>query len=157
MAQSNDNERTELAVNPLYMMEGMDALKASALFGLLNGTELKKLFQASERRPFQDGEQLLKSGEPLDALWVVVTGRVEVAHDGRGSIEQGPNTFFGNRALAGTVPSRMSCRAVSEGEALRFSRASLVKLAREQPNLGVKILWALLENAYKTQDADAED
>jgi hypothetical protein len=51
----------------------------------------------------------------------------------------------------------MSCRAVSEGEALRFSRASLVKLSREQPALGVKLLWKLLEHAYQSQDADAED
>jgi CRP-like cAMP-binding protein len=156
VGQSNDNERTELAVNPLYMMEGMEALKTSALFGPLNGAELKKLFEAAERRPFQDGDELLKQGEPLDTLWVVVSGRVEVTRDGR-SIEQGPSTFFGERALAGTIPAPMSCRAVSEGEALRFSRASLAKLSRAQPNLGVKMLWALLESAYKSQDSDAED
>ncbi|WP_224240899.1 cyclic nucleotide-binding domain-containing protein [Hyalangium gracile] len=156
MGQSNDNERTELAVNPLYMMEGMEALKASSLFGQLNGTELKQLFQAGERHPFQDGEQLLKQGDPLDAFWVVVTGRVEVTKDGS-SIEQGPSTFFGDRALVSTVPAPLSCRAVSEGEALRFSRASLVKLSRQQPALGVKLLWALLEQAHKGQEADAED
>jgi CRP-like cAMP-binding protein len=156
VGQSSDSERTELAVNPLYMMEGMEALKASSLFSQLNGTELKKLFQAGERHPFQDGEELLKQGEPLDAFWVVVSGRVEVTKDGRG-IEQGPSTFFGERALAGTVPAPLSCRAVSEGEALRFSRDSLVKLTRAQPNLGVKLLWALLESAHKSQDGDAED
>jgi CRP-like cAMP-binding protein len=51
----------------------------------------------------------------------------------------------------------MTCRAVSDGEALRFTRASLVKLSRQQPNLGVKLLWSLLENAYQSQDSDAED
>ncbi len=156
VGQSDDNERTELAVNPLYMMEGMEALKASSLFGQLNGTELKTLFLAGERRPFQDGEELLKQGEPLDAFWFVASGRVEITKDGR-SIEQGPSTFFGERALAGTIPAPMSCRAVSEGEALRFSRATLVKLSRTQPNLGVKMLWALLESAHKSQDSDAED
>jgi CRP-like cAMP-binding protein len=154
--QRDDNERTELAVNPLYIMEGMDALKASSLFGQLNGTELKTLFQAGERHPFEDGEQLPSEGEPLDAFWVVVTGRVEITKGGRSS-EQGPSTFFGERALADTVPAPMSCRAVSEGEALRFSREGLMKLTRAQPNLGVKLLWALLGNVYKTQDADAED
>lgn len=154
--QRDDNERTELAINPLYMMEGMDALKASALFGQLSGTELKKLFQTAERRPFQDGEQLLGEEDLLDAFWVVVTGRVEVTKGGRSS-EQGPSTFFGDRALVATAPARMTCRAVSDGEALRFTRANLVKLSREQPNLGVKMLWALLENAYRSQDADAED
>jgi CRP-like cAMP-binding protein len=153
---SNDSERTELAINPLYMMEGMEALKASALFGQLNGVELKTLFQAGERRVFQDGEELLQEGEPLDAFWVVVTGRVEITREGR-SIEQGPSTFFGERALAGTVSAPMSCRAVSEGEALRFSRDSLKKLSREQPGLGVKFLWPLLEHVFTSQDADAED
>ncbi len=156
MGQRDDNERTELTVNPLYMMDGMDALKASTLFSHLSGTELKLLFQAAERRPFEDGEQLLAAGAPLDALWVVVHGRVEITKDGR-STEQGPNTFFGERSLAGTIPAPMSCRAVSEGEALRFSRANLVKLSREQPALGVKLLWKLLENAYVSQEADAED
>jgi CRP-like cAMP-binding protein len=154
--QRDDNERTELAVNPLYMMEGMDALKASSLFGQLNGTELKALFQAAERRPFQDGEQLLGEGDLLDAFWVLATGRVEISKGGRSS-EQGPSTFFGDRALVATAPAGMSCRAVSDGEALRFTRASLVKLSRAQPSLGVKLLWALLENAYQRQDADAED
>ncbi len=156
MGQSNDNERTELAVNPLYMMEGLEALKTSSLFGQLNGTELKKLFEAGQRRPCQDGDELLKQGDPLDAFWVVVSGRVEITKAGR-NIEQGPSTFFGERALAGTIPAPMSCRAVSEGEALRFTRAALVKLSREQPNLGVKMLWALLESAHKSQDSDAED
>lgn len=156
MGQRDDNERTELAVNPLYMMEGMDALKASSLFGQLSGTELKALVQAAERRPFSDGEELLAMGAPLDAFWVIVTGRVEITKGGRSS-EQGPSTFFGDRALAGTVPAPMSCRAVSEGEALRFSRASLVKLSREQPAVGVKLLWKLLENAYLSQEAEAED
>lgn len=156
MGQRDDNERTELAVNPLYMMEGLDALKASSLFGQLSGTELKTLLQAGERRPFQDGEQLLAKGAPLDTFWVIVSGRVEITKEGHSS-EQGSSTFFGERALAGTVPAPMSCRAVSEGEALRFSRASLVKLSREQPALGVKLLWKLLENAYVSQEADAED
>ncbi|MBN1208050.1 MAG: cyclic nucleotide-binding domain-containing protein [Myxococcaceae bacterium] len=156
MGQSDDNERTELSVNPLYMMEGMDALKASSLFGQLDGAELKRLFQASERRPFQDGEELVRAGAPLDAFWMIVTGRVEVSKGGSRS-EQGPSTSFGDRALVSTIPSPISCRAVSEGEALRFSRVNLVKLCREQPKLGVKLLWALLENAYKAQEADAED
>lgn len=156
MGQSDDTERTELSVNPLYMMEGMDALKASTLFGQLSGPELKALFLAGERRPFQDGEELVRKGEPLDAFWVIVTGRVEVSRDGQLS-EQGPSTSFGDRALVATMPSPISCRAVSEGEALRFSRVNLVKLSREQPKLGVKMLWALLEDAYKSQDADAEE
>jgi len=156
VGQRDDNERTELAVNPLYMMEGLDALKASSLFGQLSGTELKTLLQAGERRPFQDGEQLLAKGAPLDTFWVIVSGRVEITKEGHSS-EQGSSTFFGERALAGTVPAPMSCQAVSEGEALRFSRASLVKLSREQPALGVKLLWKLLENAYVSQEADAED
>ena len=156
MGQRDDNERTELSVNPLYMMEGMDALKASTLFGQLSGTELKLLFQAAERRPFEDGEELLDVGAPLDAFWLIVHGRVELTKAGSSS-EQGPNTFFGERALAGTVPAPMSCRAVSQGEALRFSRASIVKLSREQPALGVKLLWKLLENAYVSQEAAAED
>ncbi len=156
MGHSDDSERTELSINPLYMMEGMDALKASDLFGQLSGTELKRLFEASERRPFQDGEELVRVGEPLDAFWVIVTGRVELTQDGRRS-EQGPATSFGDRALVSTVPAPMSCRAVSEGEALRFSRVNLVKLTREQPTLGVKMLWALLENAYRVQEAESED
>lgn len=156
LGQRDDNERTELAVNPLLMMEGLDALKASTLFGQLSGAELKMLFQVAERRTFEDGEQLLGLGAPLDAFWVIVNGRVEITKGGRSS-EQGPSTFFGERALVGTVPAPMSCRAVSEGEALRFSRASLVKLSREQPALGVKLLWKLLENAYVSHEADAED
>jgi CRP-like cAMP-binding protein len=156
VGQSSDSESTELAINPLYVMEGLEALKASVLFGQLNGNELKSLFQAGERHPFLDGEQLLKEGEPLDAFWVVVTGRVEITREGR-SIEQGPSTFFGERALAGTVSAPMSCRAVSEGEALRFSRGGLMKLSREQPALGVKFLWPLLEHVFTSQDADAED
>jgi CRP-like cAMP-binding protein len=155
LAQRDDNERTELSVNPLYMMEGMDALKTSTLFGQLSEAELKLLFQACERREFKDGEQLIQKGEPLDALWVIASGRVELAKGGP-LIEQGAATFFGERALAETAPSPLACRAVAEGEALRFPRSNLLKLCREQPKLGVKLLWALLENAYRSQDTEEE-
>ncbi len=153
MGQRDDNDRTELAVNPLYVMEGMEALKASNLFGPLNGTELKTLFQAGERRPFQEGEELILPGDPLDALWVIVTGRVEISQ-GDERREQGVAGFFGESALVRTTTSRMDCKALGEGEALRFTRSSLVKLTREQPRLGVKLLWALLENAYKPSDGE---
>lgn len=155
MAQRDDSERTELAVNPLYMMEGMEALKNSNLFGSLSEAELKLLFQAGERRPFQDGDQLIKKGDPLDALWVLTSGRVELAKGGP-LIEQGAPTYFGERALAETAPSPLECRAVAEGEAMRFTRATLLKLSREQPKLGVKLLWALLENSYRSQDAEED-
>ena len=153
--QRDDSERTELAVNPLYMMEGMEALKGSNLFGQLSEVELKTLFQAGERRPFQDGDQLVKKGDPLDALWVITSGRVELAKGGP-LVEQGAPAFFGERALVETAPSTLACRAVAEGEALRLSRSGLLKLSREQPKLGVKILWALLENAYRSQDAEED-
>lgn len=155
MAQRDDNERTELAVNPLYMMEGMEALKTSTLFGQLSEAELKTLFMAGDRRVFQEGEDLLKKGDSLDALWFIVSGRVEVTKD-RGGTEQGTATTFGERALVGTVPSPIACRAVAEGEALRFTRSSLLKLSREMPKLGVKILWGLLESAYKSQEAEED-
>ena len=153
--QRDDNERTELAVNPLYMMEGMEALKTSNLFGSLSEVELKTLFQAAERRPFQDGDQLVKKGDPLDALWVLTSGRVELAKGGP-LVEQGAPSYFGERSLASTGPSPLECRAVAEGEALRFTRANLLKLSREQPKLGVKILWALLESAYRSQEAEED-
>ena len=153
--QRDDNERTELAVNPLYMMEGMEALKASNLFGSLSEVELKTLFLAAERRPFQDGDQLVKKGDSLDALWVITSGRVELAKGGP-LLKQGAPAFFGERALASTGPSPLGCQAVAEGEALRFTRAGLLKLSREQPKLGVKILWALLENSYRSQDAEED-
>jgi CRP-like cAMP-binding protein len=156
VGQRDDNERTELAVNPLYMMEGIEALKACSLFAQLSGPDLKTVFQTGERRAFSDGEELVKKGDPLDALWVVVTGRVEVSQQGAGLVEQGTATFFGERALGETSPAHLSARAVAEGEALRFTRASLMKLSREQPKLGVKILWALLENAYKGQDSEED-
>jgi CRP-like cAMP-binding protein len=137
------------------MMEGMEALKASNLFGQLSEVELKTLFHTAERRPFKDGEQLVQKGDPLDALWVITSGRVELAKGGP-LIEQGAATFFGERALAETAPSPLACRAVEDGEALRFPRSSLLKLTREHPKLGVKVLWALLENAYRGQEPEED-
>lgn len=156
MGQSDDNERTELAVNPLYMMEGMEALKSTPLFKDLNGTELKRLFQTGERRPFEEGEELVKKGEILEALWVIVSGRVELSRpDGSG--ELGPGGFFGERGLVDSVPSNLSCRAVAEGEALRFPRHEVMKLYKAQPVIAVKMLSGLLHNAYKAMDAAAEE
>jgi CRP-like cAMP-binding protein len=66
---------------------------------------LERLASASElRAPLTPGTDVVVQGEPADALYAVVSGRVVVHRDGVVRVHLGPGDSFGERGLLDNAP-----------------------------------------------------
>ncbi|MFT3712909.1 MAG: cyclic nucleotide-binding domain-containing protein [Archangium sp.] len=91
------------------------------LFESLDDAELERVMELSETRLFPPDAVMLREQLPADALWVVLTGDVEVSRDGRVLAELGPGSALGELSLF-THQARRSAtvRAICAVEALRI-------------------------------------
>ena len=101
---------------------------------------MKELSQAAiwERVDARKGDVLCRPGDPLDALYLVRSGKVEIitpkGHRGRQKTRVlGPGEFFGELDFSHPIPSRVIVRALEDTALLRIDGRGLVhKLKRQR-------------------------
>ena len=114
----------------------------------LSEDEWQMVIRNAQTIPFKKGEILLKEGEADDAVYIVVSGQVEVVSKhsfGRvkriATIDEG--SVFGEVAFFDARPRSASVRAVDEGQVLRLSRRGFEQIAAWNPNLAQQFLFDL--------------
>ena len=114
----------------------------------LSEEEWQMIIRSAQTITFKDGDVLLKEGERDDAVYIVVSGRVEVM-GGRAlgggkrlaTIDEG--SVFGEVAFFDNQPRSASVRALGEGQVLRLSRKGFEKIAAWNPQLAQQFLLDL--------------
>ena len=104
----------------------VEALRAAPLFTGLSDADLERLAATVERQKLAPGELLLREGDPGDAMFVVVSGELEVTKRA-GATEQplarvGPGAIQGEIAALQGTERQASVRAVTDVEVLRIPR-----------------------------------
>lgn len=98
-----------LRENHQVYTEGM----ALSLFG---GGAVSALADSGEERRFETGEVLMNQGETPDAMYLVVSGLVEVARDGEGGrrklVELGRGCLVGEIEMIDLIPRNATVRAL---------------------------------------------
>jgi CRP-like cAMP-binding protein len=61
------------------------ALRNSSLFGLLPERDITELAASTERRELPAGAVLVEEGSPPEAMYIVLTGELEVTRNAGGS------------------------------------------------------------------------
>jgi CRP-like cAMP-binding protein len=116
-------------------------LSAVTLFAELDELELERLMDLAETRLFPADATLLREEQPADALWVVLTGDVEVSRDGRVLAELGPGAVLGELSLLTHQARRSaSVRALCCVEALRIPADPFRKLLAQHDVVALKIV-----------------
>ncbi len=124
-----------------------DSEKITFLEGLSPG-EWSKIIRNARSIPFKPGDLLLKAGEADDALYIMVSGEVEVIGTNGFGFENriaqiGEGSVFGELAFFDNQPRSASIRAISEGEVLRISRQGFEQIAAWNPKLAQQFLLDL--------------
>jgi signal transduction histidine kinase len=133
----------------------IDALRSAPLFAQLPDEDLSRLASMAEQRSLAPGELLLREGDPGDALYVVVSGDLDVTKKS-GLTEVplnrvGPGTIQGEMSAIEGRPRSASVRAVTPVEVLRIPREALLGVFAAAPESAFAVLRVVLNRLRSTQ------
>jgi hypothetical protein len=119
-------------------------LKQVGLFQSLSGEELYPVAEIATLETFVEGQRVVEQGASSDALFVVVSGALEVIKDGQATGVLGPKQTFGELGVLDAAPRAATVEARSTCELLRVPREELEALLDESPELSKAIIRTLL-------------
>ncbi|MEZ4366911.1 MAG: cyclic nucleotide-binding domain-containing protein [Kofleriaceae bacterium] len=133
------------AVAALTTIERMMLLREVAMFAGLDAEDLEAVASSVDERQLAAGDDLCRVGEPGDAVFLIVRGRVRVlAPDGREVAEQGPGAVIGEMAVFDQAPRSATVRAADPTRVLVVPGEAFVGLLRERPEMAEVILIELV-------------
>ena len=127
----------------------MDALRAAPLFTGLSDPDLERLAATVETQNLAAGDLLIREGDPGDAMFVVVSGELEVTKRA-GATEQplarvGPGAIQGEIAALQGTERAASVRALTDVVVLRVPREGLLALLDTGPDAALALVKTVLE------------
>ncbi len=145
----------------LSIIEKVIFLKEVPFFQDMTLEQLRALGSVCEEEFFSAETQLFKEGDPGGILYVVVSGRVGIEQEKRkgfiarlATVEAysvlGESDFFGSSCRTS------SAMAIQDTLALRLRCEPLLALARQDPDLSLKLINALSERLQEANDRIAE-
>ncbi len=124
-------------IEKVFLLQGVDLLEGA------RSSHLALLASIAEEIDEQPGEVLLRRGEPTDALYIVVRGRVLLRGAPEGEIEATDGMAFGTWALIDESPSVVEARVEGGATLLRIGRTEFHDLLADNPELGIGLLQGL--------------
>lgn len=112
-------------------------LQALPAFRGLSAADLDALFSLAERLTVKAGQPVMKAGEPADAFFMLVEGRLEVRVGTMSVATLSPGQLVGEMPLIQhDTHRRADVTAVSDAKLYRFAYDRYTKLAETDPALG---------------------
>jgi CRP/FNR family transcriptional regulator, cyclic AMP receptor protein len=142
------------------LLKEAETLRKVPLFAKLDSSKLKLLAFTSQCVTFENGEVLVREGDPADAAYVIMSGDVEIlAKTSEGEVAYGTlgaNQLFGELALLTNTPRTATLRAKGPVQVLRIADDMFLKLVTENPDVALEVMRQLsdkLVRAHKQVEA----
>ncbi|MFN5513987.1 MAG: cyclic nucleotide-binding domain-containing protein [Cyanobacteriota bacterium] len=121
------------------------ALKSIRYFEGLNDLELRQLIEIGQLQTLYPEEVLFRECDPGDALYIVLSGQVEVYTEKLNRVlrELAPGEVFGELALLLGTPRSASVRALEKTVLFVIRHEHLERLLRRHPDFQAALLQAL--------------
>ena len=136
-------------------------LERNRLFRDLPAATIRQIAALAIRRPYKKGAIIFSRGDPGDALYGVVTGRVRISASARDGKEMflnimGPGDTFGEIALLDGNARTATASATAPSELMLLKRDRFLALLQREPSLAVHLLQLLCQRIRWTSGL-AED
>jgi CRP-like cAMP-binding protein len=133
----DDHRRTTLGHGISHSL--IKALKRVPGFDLLDEAHLVEIAGASVNLVWREGSCIFQKGQPGEALYIVLEGRVRIYDDVDGREVEiavtGPGDFFGEHSLLLDTTHTKNVQAVEDTELLVLSKQSFAALLASNPKL----------------------
>jgi CRP/FNR family cyclic AMP-dependent transcriptional regulator len=120
------------------------------MFSLLPGDQLLLLTQVLSRKPYPRNSTVIAAGDPADALYIVISGRLKVMmsdNEGREIIlailHQGE--VFGEMGLIDQAPRSATVVAMESCELLTITRTDFTKCLQKNFDLTMNVIRGLVK------------
>lgn len=127
----------------LTTVEKVLFLKSIDLFRSLPGEELAQIAEISEVVSVMAGERVFSEGEPGDALFLVLEGRVKVHLAQRELAILGSRECFGEMSVLDSEPRSADVTALENAQLLRIGREEFKDILTERPEIALGIIRVL--------------
>jgi len=121
-----------------------EVLATLPLFSRLNDRQLMSVLAVAELESFEAGEYVMREGDPGDAMYVLLAGRLRVEKNGREIRELLAGEQIGEMALIRSNPRSASVCAVLPSDLVRIRRGDFFDILRGEPHAAVKLLWQFI-------------
>jgi CRP/FNR family cyclic AMP-dependent transcriptional regulator len=124
-------------------------LRNVPLFSSLSGDQLLLLASVLSRKPYPRDSAVIAAGDPTDALYVVISGRLKVVmsgNEGREAILAILNRgdFFGEMGLIDQGPRSASVVTIEPCELLTITRTDFMKCLQKNFDLAMNVIRGLV-------------
>lgn len=126
---------------------GPEELRQFSVFASVSNHELEQFIRFGELRHVQPDEQVIKKGEPGDAVFFVLSGemraRLMVGQEDKTLAKIPAGEFFGEMAMFTQTPRSADVVGEAESRLLRLSSQAFHLLIKEIPALAAPILFGM--------------
>jgi CRP/FNR family cyclic AMP-dependent transcriptional regulator len=124
-------------------------LKSMPMFASFSPEQLRELVAMTTRRSAPRGTAIMHEGDPVDSLYIVISGRLKVMMgeaDGKETILSilGPGEFFGEMGLIDDHPRSATVMAIEACELLAVSKRAFRKCLVENSSLAMAVMRVLV-------------
>jgi PPM family protein phosphatase len=123
----------------------IEVLKGLQLFRYLSYKELVRVMNITETREYEGGEDVIREGEPGDAMYVVLGGQVRLHKGGVNVATLSKGQHFGEMALVDRTQRSLTATATEASRLLLIRRKEFYALIKKEPGLSVKLLWSFVQ------------
>jgi signal transduction histidine kinase len=130
-------------------------LRRVPLFEELSEEDLSWIAESGEPVELAAGDQLAGEGDPGDALFVIVSGELQVVKRSRTTdvpiAVLGPGEIVGEMAIFEAQPRMASVRAVSTARVIRIARDEILELLGTRPSATLSMLRTVMGRLRSTE------
>jgi serine/threonine protein phosphatase PrpC/CRP-like cAMP-binding protein len=142
-----ENTQADVAPRSTEVSLKLEVLKGMQMFRYLSFKELVQIGAIAEMVDFKADATIFAAGEPGDAMYVVLAGRVKLVKGGDTVVELGRGQHFGEMSLVDRSVRSLSAVATgAEGARLvAIQRKDFYDIIKREPASAVKMLWAFVQ------------
>ncbi len=138
----------------LNLVEKVIALEGVELMNGLGPDQIANIAAIATEVHYLPGRSILEETKPLDALYIIVDGSVELTRDGVPLDTVGTNAVLGAWALFHDKdPVRIGATAREDTRALRIGREEFYELLSDNADITAAILSALIQRMERLVQA----
>ena len=121
------------------------------LFADLSPKHLKALAAAGKVVRWKEGEHGVVQGSKGAAMFLILSGGVEVTRDGRTLARLYADDYFGETAMFTGNPRNAEVAAIADSELFALSRISFARVVKAEPAVGLQMLSTMAERNAATR------